>query len=131
LVWDDQPLFPEPIEAWDKGPVVPELWERCASRSGAWLSELTHREPPWIEARARTPGARNPIITQGAMRAFFATYQAPLRRIPDAIARGLDLVVALPKDIVADVLRGEPTEVVGIEEWLETGEGDPWRPIDS
>ena len=26
LVWDDAPLFPEPIEAWVNGPVVPELY---------------------------------------------------------------------------------------------------------
>ena len=28
LVWDDEPLFPERIEAWINGPVVPELYER-------------------------------------------------------------------------------------------------------
>ena len=27
LVWDDQPLFSETIEAWDKGPVV-RSWAR-------------------------------------------------------------------------------------------------------
>jgi len=26
LVWDDRPLFPEPIEAWSAGPVVPALY---------------------------------------------------------------------------------------------------------
>ncbi len=28
LVWDDAPLFPEQIEAWANGPVVPALYER-------------------------------------------------------------------------------------------------------
>ena len=28
LVWDDEPLFPERIEAWVNGPVVPELYAR-------------------------------------------------------------------------------------------------------
>jgi uncharacterized phage-associated protein len=28
LVWDDAPLFPEKIEAWANGPVVPELFRR-------------------------------------------------------------------------------------------------------
>ena len=27
LVWDDEPLFPEPIEAWANGPVVPSLYD--------------------------------------------------------------------------------------------------------
>jgi uncharacterized phage-associated protein len=160
LVWDGEPLFPEQVQAWDKGPVVSELWERCARapfvgriagdtsslsvnqratiaavlafygiRSGSWLSELSHREPPWLEARLHANGSRNPVITQDAMRVFFATYHAPIRQIPDAVARGLELVVGLPKDIVADVLHEESTEVVGIEEWLETGEGNPWRVI--
>ena len=28
LVWDDEPLFPEPIEAWVNGPVIPKLYSR-------------------------------------------------------------------------------------------------------
>ena len=28
LVWDEEPLFPEPIEAWANGPVVRDLYER-------------------------------------------------------------------------------------------------------
>ena len=27
LVWDDEPLFESPIEAWANGPVVPELYQ--------------------------------------------------------------------------------------------------------
>ena len=34
LVWDDRPLFPERIEAWREGPVVPALFER---HRGAYL----------------------------------------------------------------------------------------------
>jgi uncharacterized phage-associated protein len=83
LVWDEVPLFLEPIEAWVNGPVVPELYnvhrgqyivdawplgdpnrlslsqkETIAvvvnfygEKSSAWLSELTHREAPWRDAR--------------------------------------------------------------------------------
>lgn len=158
LVWDERPLFPEPIQAWDKGPVVAELWERCSptpsveriagdaskladhqratiaavlafygGRSGTWLSQLTHRESPWVEARARAKGSQKPIITQAVMRTFFAGYHAPARHIPDSIARGLELVVGLPEHLVGDVLHGQATEVPGVEDWLETGEGDPWQ----
>jgi uncharacterized phage-associated protein len=157
LVWDEQPLFPEAIEAWDKGPVVRDLYRQhrrmpfvdrlergdasalsddqrasiaavlafYGRRTEWWLSELTHREPPWLDARAT--GTTNPVIAQAAMRAFFSSYQATFRHIPDSIARGLKLVVGLPSDVVDDVLHGTPTEVVGIEEWLETGRGDPWQ----
>lgn len=94
LVWDEEPLFTERIEAWANGPVVPNLyrvhkgffkvgthgtWSHGDSskltrsqkgsidavldfygdKSGAWLSELAHRERPWREARAGlAPGER-------------------------------------------------------------------------
>lgn len=83
LVWDEEPLFPERIEAWTNGPVVPALYRthkgkfKVASwpkgnpsrltdqqkktidavldyygdRPSQWLSDLTHREAPWIDAR--------------------------------------------------------------------------------
>lgn len=87
LVWDEEPLFAERIEAWANGPVVRELYDLHrgqfrveiwpAGDSGAlteserstidavlefygdknpqWLSDLTHSEDPWIEARRGLP----------------------------------------------------------------------------
>jgi len=159
-VWDGEPLFQDRIEAWDRGPVVRELYREhrrmpfidrvergdparfsddqratvravldfYGRRSEWWLSELTHREPPWLEARAR--GSRNATITVEALRSFFSTYQTPKRHIPVSIARGLDLLVKLPLDAVDDVVNGTPLEVHGLEEWLTTGEGNPWRASD-
>ncbi len=83
LVWDEEPLFSEPIEAWTNGPVVPALyrahkgqfhvqtWPKgnpanltnqqretidsvlkfYGDRSSQWLSDLSHREAPWQQAR--------------------------------------------------------------------------------
>lgn len=83
LVWDDRPLFDEPIEAWAFGPVVPALFDmhRGQFSVSSWpqgnpealeddsretidlvldyygkqnaqqLSDLTHREAPWRDAR--------------------------------------------------------------------------------
>lgn len=83
LVWDEEPLFNDRIEAWVNGPVVPTLYrshrgmfkvsrwpegdpERLRSeqretvdavlnyygdKSSQWLSDLTHREAPWNQAR--------------------------------------------------------------------------------
>lgn len=159
-VWDSQPLFQERIEAWDRGPVVRDLYrehrrmpfiERVdrgdparlsddqratiravldvyGRRSEWWLSELTHREPPWLEARARN--SRNATITASALHAFFSTYNAPKRRIPVSITRGFNLLVGLPPDAVEDVINGTPVEVHGLEEWLTTGMGNPWQASD-
>ena len=83
LVWEEEPLFPEKIEAWAAGPVVPALYYRhrgqfqvnswdgdadaldaaqnetiesvlkfYGGKTSQYLSDLTHRESPWIEARA-------------------------------------------------------------------------------
>jgi uncharacterized phage-associated protein len=96
-------------------------------RSGTWLSALSHREQPWRNARAGATGGQKPIITHDAMCAFFGSYGAPARCIPESIARGLDMIVDLPEHLVEDVLHGEAVEVEGLEHWLETGEGDPWQ----
>lgn len=86
LVWDEEPLFKERIEAWAGGPVVPKLYswhrgrfhvetpppsgapdrldsdqretvdavlESYGDMPGAVLSDLTHEEAPWRDARWR------------------------------------------------------------------------------
>lgn len=105
LVWDEKPLFPERIEAWVNGPVVPELYDYhrgqfiienlplgnpdCLTKteqetidevlnfygdkSSQWLSELTHKETPWVEARqGLPPGERgNQEIPLAAMAEYY------------------------------------------------------------
>ena len=107
LVWDDEPLFDERIEAWANGPVVPDLYrehrgefqrqswpvgsisnltkserdtidsvlEYYGSKDAFYLSELTHRETPWVEARGDLPpGARgNREITQASMAEYYGS----------------------------------------------------------
>lgn len=83
LVWDEAPLFPERVEAWANGPVVPRLYKAhrgefmvrsepsgnprnlsptqretidavikfYGDKPAHWLSDLTHREAPWQNAR--------------------------------------------------------------------------------
>lgn len=83
LVWDDKPLFEEPIQAWVNGPVCPALYachrgkfevsgilggqienltgiqkesidavmQAYGQRTSQWLSDLTHSELPWKDAR--------------------------------------------------------------------------------
>jgi len=83
LVWDEKPIFDEPIEAWVNGPVVRSLYDLhkgqfeiseiaegdvknltpkqletinavldyYSDKSAQWLSDLTHMEKPWNDAR--------------------------------------------------------------------------------
>jgi uncharacterized phage-associated protein len=105
LVWEDRPLFEDPIEAWANGPVVPTLYARhrgqftitawpsgnadaldvgerstivamlglYGDKTGQWLSDLTHRELPWIEAReGLAAGERgHAVITHEAMAEYY------------------------------------------------------------
>jgi len=105
LVWDEEPLFPEAIEAWANGPVVRELYEEhrgmfeiasldkgdfqnltdtqkesvdaildfYGDKSSQWLSDLTHAEDPWNNARiGLPPSARSEkIISHESMSEYY------------------------------------------------------------
>jgi len=106
LVWEEEPLFSSPIEAWANGPVVRELYRKhrglftvqagtfggssealraserssidavlgfYGDKSAHWLSELTHRETPWVSARADlAEGERgNAVITNDALVEYY------------------------------------------------------------
>ena len=107
LVWDEEPLFPERIEAWANGPVVRELYDvhrgqfRVVSNPfgdpdaltedeigtvnavlkfygkmpSQELSDLTHREAPWRDARrGLQPGDRgNREITHESMAEYYSS----------------------------------------------------------
>lgn len=107
LVWDEQPLFQERIEAWAHGPVVPALYdahkgsfklselasgdansltsdeqetidavlEYYGDKTSQWLSDLTHKEDPWLDARADLPPGRrgNNEITHAAMMEYYSS----------------------------------------------------------
>lgn len=107
LVWDDDVLFDEEIQAWANGPVVPALFfahqgefkveegafhgdpdklneeqrntvdivlEFYGSKSSQWLSDLTHSEDPWRNARRGIPdGERGDReITPEAMLEYYS-----------------------------------------------------------
>jgi uncharacterized phage-associated protein len=102
LVWEDAPLFQERLEAWRDGPVCPALyraqkhaWEELrgdyaltnrqkmvidrvfsayGQKSANDLSELTHREDPWRDARgeAQPNEPTYTAITNDDIRAYFS-----------------------------------------------------------
>lgn len=106
LVWDDEPLFSESIEAWANGPVVRELYRRhqgkfkvsewngdpqkltesqretiikvlefYGSMTSQALSDLSHREEPWRQAReglsSTDRGSR--VIELSAMAEYYSS----------------------------------------------------------
>lgn len=105
VVWDDDVIFDDEIQAWDNGPVVRDLWEanrgqfrisavegsdvrRLSEKNKAtidrvvafygdkdaqWLSDLTHMEDPWKEARALY---QNAPITPEALSIYYSTLAA-------------------------------------------------------
>jgi uncharacterized phage-associated protein len=106
LVWDGEPLFSEPIQAWADGPVTRVLYEKhrgqfsvatwtwgkssaltksqketidavlrtYGKKTPHWLSQLTHMEKPWKDARGNLPpGTRSTrVITHGAMADYYS-----------------------------------------------------------
>lgn len=105
LVWDEEPLFQDEIQAWANGPVIPRLYAAHRGKftvdtiggDGAnldanqkdtidkvvsyykefnpqQLSNLTHMEAPWLQARRDTPdGVRgNSVITLESMGEYYS-----------------------------------------------------------
>jgi len=93
-----EPLFAEPVMAWDMGPVVANLWKqekegiappaprvldlgqlntvsyvvsRYGRLTGADLERLTHAEAPWVSADSGRDAGGTAKITDEAMRGFF------------------------------------------------------------
>lgn len=137
LAWDDRPLFSETIKAWDLGPVVGEVWyalqhheldgdpSRLTAEDRAtidavvdfygaqpadWLSELTHRERPWSDARQdKRP---NPVISHEAMRAFYGAMRSEGEKIiPHSYRRGAALVMSLSPEELDELADDTMTEI--------------------
>ena len=98
LAFANVPLFEEPIEAWDHGPVVADLWRaekhdlvhaevaaldnselntigyvvsRYGNNTGRDLETLTHNEGPWREAFRWKKLGRSARISDVEIRRFF------------------------------------------------------------
>lgn len=107
LVWDEEPIFQEDIEAWANGPVVPLLFKEhkgqfsvsaiaggdpkallekqqntviavlgyYGDKSSQWLSDLTHMEDPWKNARGGCADGDScsSIITHAALHQYYGS----------------------------------------------------------
>lgn len=158
LAWDGRPLFADPLQAWKNGPASPRLYakqcheqnvfggnpsaldskahatieavvEAFGDRPASWLSELAHRERPWLSARSGLPAeARGEtVITHDSMRAWYGQFPIQPRSFSPAFMRGLDVLVETPPDEIA-LLYGDPADGASYVAWLK--EGDQARPDD-
>ena len=100
LAWNGKPLFPERIEAWERGPVAARTWRETQGRVHGPppknlaehdrhvvdsiiafyghhpvrdLVDMTHSEIPWADARRGLPegASSNEEVTQHSMRRYF------------------------------------------------------------
>ena len=74
LVAFDEQCFQEDIEAWNFGPVVPEVYrdeviDLCAKYTASTLVSITHNQKPWKDSFQR---GRNCIISPKAIKEFFS-----------------------------------------------------------
>jgi uncharacterized phage-associated protein len=151
LVWDDEPLFPEEIQAWRDGPVCPAV--RNASygagdpsvlsqrqvdtvsavltlygrKPPSWLIELTHREKPWIDARGDVPrDARTSTeIPKAALKSYYAGYKVDHKAFSRDFEETLELLVSTPEGL-PPLQQDTFVDAEPFLQWLETGGGDPW-----
>lgn len=161
LAWDARPLFGEQIEAWKDGPVVRDLYRAMKYEGGfkskadtsrlddaaiatvnavvnaygvkpaTWLSELTHRETPWLTARGGLPPSapsKEPM-THDSIRAHYSSFASQSRdkTISPALMRGLEILVETPEDEVPLLLKGTTDSIGGDTylRWLENGDECP------
>jgi uncharacterized phage-associated protein len=92
---------------------IGRVLEFYGQREPEWLSELTHREAPWVEARegleTRARSAR--VISHERLTTFYGALARDMGdgALSEAYARGCELLLTLP-----------PHEVTGIDESVET-----------
>jgi uncharacterized phage-associated protein len=65
IVWDHDSLFPEEIEAWSNGPIVPRLWDahwgefRVSRVQGGDATPLTRKQRETVDAVLKFYGPKN------------------------------------------------------------------------
>lgn len=152
LVWDGRPIFDERIEAWAKGPVVPDLYGK--HRGQPYVSSLPDGDAAALGAAERATAdavhavfggwgdqrlsrlthaeppwrevPRNGEITTSRLLAHYGSYRVAKGEFPPEVLRGLAVLAHLEEDEVDDFLEGDVVNADGLEAWLVAGTG-PWN----
>ena len=118
LAWKGQPAFVEEIEAWERGPVVADLWRqekygpepnlsreqlpdtvrntvtnvlcRFDHMTGIELTHATHAEDPWREVTRDGRYIGSQVITHEALARFFSSESPELLQMKQALAQVRD-----------------------------------------
>jgi uncharacterized phage-associated protein len=147
LAHTGEPLFREPLSAWDNGPVCAPLWRaergqegkpaagsldndglgtigyvvsRYGALSGTELGRLTHQEEPWIRAdeqRKRRP--QSDQISRDSLREWFTNAD----QCDEEDRLDMDAVRAWLTQVAAEPApaRGEPATREGLVAWATRG----------
>lgn len=147
LVWDGQPIFRERIEAWAKGPVVPDLYGQ--HRGQPYVTSLPIGDAAALQAAERATAdavlavfggwsdrplsrlthaeppwrevPRNCEITPSRLQAHYGSYRVAKGEFPPEVLRGLAVLAHLEDDEVDDFLEGDVVNADGLEAWLVSG----------
>lgn|GEM_PF-438219 len=105
--------------------VVLDFYGRLFNRE---LVDLTHNEWPWLSARGPIPDDENSSaeITRDSMRDYFVNLRQPYKGFTEAYERGARALMAMTTDEARSHYQGEWFDGSGLENWLATGEGNPW-----
>lgn len=134
LVWDEQPLFPEPIQAWANGPVVRELFNQhrgqytVASWPAGDSGALTQVQRDTVDQVVRSYGDLS------ARQLSHLTHsEAPWREARGGLPDTARSEAEIPLDSLLEFYGAldasdEATDVDDLdwEEWLATMEGNPF-----
>jgi uncharacterized phage-associated protein len=104
-------LVPVPYPLGDAGKLPPEAQETVhavlhayQAKSSRWLSDLTHREDPWRNARGDLPleARSNTPITHTSMRAYYETSDSAEKRVVIAFGRRKNPIISFIEDMSDD-----------------------------
>ncbi len=119
LAWHSTPAFRETLEAWEKGPVVADLWRaeryplparaapqpvpgtvsdvitnvlaRLGNKSGTQLIDIAHQADPWADATSNGTDVANQVISHEALARFAA-------KLPPELAEAREHIQAVRND---------------------------------
>ena len=121
MAFTGSPIFDDPIEAWERGPVVPTVFRaqkygsalppaaeldesaiqtlhwvaaRYGALAGSELVAISHEEDPWIDAQSRGQSA---VIPTEDIKAWFAQFVVKSGRTLNSPLSGLTGVDELPE----------------------------------
>lgn len=109
---------------------VREVYDFYGHRDQWWLSELTHREAPWRDARGELPegAGSDVVITHDAMRSYYSSLHVPRGKLTKELARGLALMMDVSRDDLPLLLSKESAPIDDVDAFLADALGGKWEP---